>query len=108
MRLDPFCVPFASSILGSAHYMLKEYAQALPLLRDCVSRSPNMRAGHIMLAATYAQMDKLEEAQVAVAEVMRIGPKDTSSGSSRSMIKFKNPDDDQHFFDGLRKAGLPE
>src|SRR5215813_13165865 len=108
MRLDPFCVPFASSILSSAHYMLKEYAQALPLLRDCVSRSPNMPAGHIMLAATYAQMDKLEEAQVAVAEVMRIGPKDTISGSSRSMIKFKNPDDDQHFFDGLRKAGLPE
>ena len=41
MRLDPFYSPLASGILGFAHYMLKQYVQALPVLRDCVSRAPN-------------------------------------------------------------------
>jgi len=52
--------------------MLKKYVQALPLLRECVSRSPTLRGGQVWLAATYAQMGKLEEARAAVAQVMRI------------------------------------
>jgi len=108
MRLDPLYAPFASGFLGFAHYMLKQYVQALPLLRDCVSQAPNVRGPHGMLAATYAQMGKLEEARAAAAEVMRIEPNYTIGSTSRALITFKNPDDDQHYFDGLRKAGLPE
>ena len=108
VRLDPFYAPFASAFLGLAHYMLKEYVQALPLLRESVSRSPNLRNGHALLAATYAQIGKLEEARAAVAEVMRIEPNYTIGGTTRVLVRFKNPDDDQHYFDGLRKAGLPE
>jgi adenylate cyclase len=108
VRLDPFHAPFVSAFLGLAHYMLKEYMQALPLLRDCVSRSPNLRNGYVLLAATYAQIGKLEEARAAVAEVMRIEPDYTIGGTSRLLTTFKNPADDQHYFDGLRKAGLPE
>jgi adenylate cyclase len=108
MRLDPLHAPFASGLLGHAHYMLKEYAQALPLLRDCVSQSPNMRFGHTWLAATCGQMGRFEEARRAVAEVMRIEPNYTISGITRPTIAFKNAEDDQHYFDGLRKAGLPE
>ena len=108
MRLDPVYAPLASGVLGFAHYMLKEYVQALPLLRESVSRSPNLRNGHALLAATYAQIGKLEEARAAVAEVMRIEPNYTIGGTTRVLVRFKNPDDDQHYFDGLRKAGLPE
>jgi adenylate cyclase len=108
VRLDPLYAPIASGLLGFAHYMLKEYAQALPLLRDCVSRTPNVRGPHAWLAATYAQMGKFEEARAEVTEVIRIEPNYTISGSARPMVTFKNPDDDRHYFDGLRKAGLPE
>jgi len=108
MRLDPLHAPFASGLLGHAHYMLKEYAQALSLLRDCVSQSPNMRFGHTWLAATCGQMGRFEEARRAVAEVMRIEPNYTISGITRPTIAFKNAEDDQHYFDGLRKGGLPE
>jgi len=108
VRLDPLYAPFASGLLGLAHYMLKQYLQALPLLRDSVSRSPNVRGTHRMLAATYAQMGRFEEARAAVAEVMRIEPNYTIGGTSRALVTFKKPDDDQHYFDGLRKAGLPE
>src|SRR5262245_17166092 len=36
MRLDPFYAPMASGVLGFAHYMLEQYAQALPALRGGV------------------------------------------------------------------------
>src|SRR5262245_52719939 len=43
MRVDPFYPPLAPGWLGLAHYMLKQYSQALPWLQECASRSPNMR-----------------------------------------------------------------
>jgi TolB-like protein/class 3 adenylate cyclase len=108
MRLDPVSAPLAFGFLGLAHYMLKQYSQALPLLRDCVSLSPNWRSGHVFLAAIYAQMGKLEEARAEVAEVIRIEPNYSIGGIARPTVVFKNTEDDQHYFDGLRKAGLPE
>src|SRR5262249_49134190 len=59
MRLDPFYPPVASAALGFAHYMLKEYAQALSAARECVSRAADLRAGHTVLAATYAQLGQM-------------------------------------------------
>src|SRR5262245_27504744 len=41
LRLDPFYTPFATYVLGFAHYMLEQYPQALALLRDYVAEAPN-------------------------------------------------------------------
>ena len=108
MRLDPFYMPQAHLWLGFAHYMLKQYSQALPPLREYVSRAPNFRGGHACLAATYAQLGKLEEARAEAAEVLRIEPNWTIEGTQARLSTFKLPEDAEHFFDGLRKAGLPE
>jgi len=107
MRLDPYNFPFASGLLGLAHYMLREYPEALAMLRDCVSRAPKIRAGHMWLAATYGQLGRLEEARGAVAEVLHLEP-DYIIGRRRSTVIFKNAKDAEHYFDGLHKAGLPE
>jgi len=107
-RLDPFYAAVTSLFLGFAHYMLKQYAQALPLLRACVSRSPNLRSGHVVLAATYARLGQLEEARAEAAEVLRLQPNYTIAGTARLIAPFKQPKDDKHFCDALRKAGLPE
>jgi adenylate cyclase len=98
----------ASCNLGFAHFMLKQYAQALPLLRECVSRAPDFRSGHVVLAAIYARLGQLKEARAAAAEVLRIQPNYTIAGTARLIAPFKQPEDDKHFFDALRKAGLPE
>jgi adenylate cyclase len=108
MRLDPFYSPVASGNLGFAHYMLKQYPQALPALRDCVSRAPNFRGGHGCLAATYAQLGRVEEARAEAAEVLRIHPGYTIVGTARRIMGFKSAKDAEHYLDGLRKAGLPE
>jgi len=108
MRLDPFYAPIAPLSLGLAHFMLRQYAQALPLMRECASRAPNFRAAHVFLAATHAQLGNIEQAAAEAAEVLRIEPKYTIEGTQARLTPFKRPEDAEHFFGGLRKAGLPE
>jgi adenylate cyclase len=108
MRLDPFYMQLASFVLAFAHYMLGQYPQALLLLRDYIAQAPSFRAGHGLLAATYARLGHIEEARAHAAELLCLGPTFTISGAGRALSAFKDPEDDKHFFDGLRKAGLPE
>ena len=88
--------------------MLKQYSEALPLLRECVSRAPNLRGGHTWLAAIYAQLGNIEQARAEAAEVLRIEPKWTIGTQATRMSPFKRTQDAELYFDGLRKAGLPE
>ena len=108
MRYDPFYVPSVPLTLGIARYYLKEYSEALPLLREFASRAPNFSQGHIWLAANLAQLARLDEAGAEAAEALRIDPKFTIDGTARRLALNKRPEDAEHFFDGLRKAGLPE
>ena len=108
MRYDPFCSPSALGQLGLAHYILKEYSKALPPLRELSLRVPNMRQGHVWLAANLAQLGRLDEAHAEAAEILRIDPKYTIEGTQRQLALFKRTQDVEHFLDGLRKAGLPE
>jgi adenylate cyclase len=108
MRLDPFHAPLVPASLGMAHYMLQEYSQALTPLRECAARAPNMRIGHLWLAATCAQLGKIEEARTAAAEVLRIDPQWTNNRTAGTIYVFKRPADAEHLLGGLRKAGLPD
>ncbi len=108
MRCDPFCSPFALGQLGLAHYTMKEYSKALPPLRELALRVPNMRQGHVWLAANLAQLGRRDEAHAETAEILRIDPKYTIEGTQRQLAQFKRAEDVEHFLDGLRKAGLPE
>jgi adenylate cyclase len=108
MRYDPFYNPLAAGHLGLARYTLREYAQALPPLRECTSRAPDMSVGQVWLAANLAQLGRLDEARAEAAEVLRLDPKYTIDGTARRLAPFKRPEDAEHIFDGLRKAGLPE
>ena len=104
MRLDPFHAPWLSFLMGAACFMLEHYARALRVLQDYVSRAPRAAHGHIWLAATYAQLGRLDEARAEVAEVLRLRPGYYDFGSSRRIVAFKHAKDDKHFFDALRKS----
>jgi adenylate cyclase len=104
IRLDPFR-PMHLGYLGHAYYMLGRYADAVPPLRECVSRLPNHQIVHLWLAATYAQLGRFAEAEAS--EVLRIWPGFTIA-KWRPIAVYRNPKDAEHLIDGLRKAGLPE
>ena len=88
--------------------MLKEYSKALTPLRELTFRLPNMRQGHVFLAANLAQLGQLDVAHAEAAEILRIDPKYTIDGTQRRLSLLKRPEDAEHLIDGLRKAGLPE
>jgi adenylate cyclase len=103
-RLDPFYEPLAPFMAGMAFYMLENYADAVISLRETVLRAPRFMQGHLWLAATYAQMGRVDEAQAEAAQVLDMLPSYTLPAST----PFKRRADAEHLLDGLRKAGLPE
>jgi adenylate cyclase len=107
-RLDPFQHHAShSNFLGHAYYMLKRYAEAVPLLREAAARVPNLRIIPLWLAAAYAQLGQLADARAEAAEVLRIEPAFTIEKWKCTAV-YRRPEDAEHLFDGLRKAGLPE
>lgn len=109
LRLDPFYSPLTPHWLGLAHYMLGQYSVALPLLVECVSRAPNFLHGHIWLAAAYSQLGKSSQARRETREVLRIYPRYTIAGTGKRIgAVWRHRKDADHYFEGLRKAGLPE
>ena len=108
MRVDPFYSPLAAGWLGFAHYFLKQYSEAVPWLRECTTRAPNLRGGHLWSAATYAQIGELETAKFHAAEALRIQPGWTINLHGRGINHFKFAEHAEHYFGGLKMAGLPE
>ena len=107
LRLDPFSIPIARGYLGLAHFMLKQYETALPILREFVSLAPDHLPGHLWLASTYVHLGQMEKAHAEAVEVLRIDPH-WSIRKFEPLGPFKRPDDVAHFFGGMRMAGLPE
>ena len=60
-----------------------------------------------MLAATYAQLGRTDDAQWEAEEVMARRPNFTIASDIR-VRGFRDPDQLERYVDGLRKAGLPE
>ena len=54
---------------------------------------------------TCAQLGRMDEAQAEAAELLRVDPNYSIPGRSRRILGFKSA---KHYFDGLRKSGLPE
>lgn len=107
LRLDPFQNASRLGYIGHAHYMLKRYVEAIPPLQECVWRMPNFRIVKLWLAAAYAQVGQLIEARAAADDVRRIEPGFTIDRWKPTAV-YKNVEDAEHLFDGLRKAGLPQ
>ena len=87
--------------------MLKQYDAAVEAGEQAVSRDPNNAGSHRLLAAAYAQMGRMDNAQRHAQEALRIDPAfSLQAWAKRS--PFKNKSDLDHNLDGMRKAGLPE
>jgi tetratricopeptide (TPR) repeat protein len=89
--------------LGLAYYHAGQYEEAIATLK------PLLHLGwltvSLRLAASYAQLDRPDEARAQAAEVLKLKP-DFSLATFTKTQSYKNSTDLEHYLDGLRKAGL--
>jgi adenylate cyclase len=103
MRLNPKCPNFYYWVLGFSYFHLGRYEEALAALARMTSPE---HAGRL-LAATYAHLDRLEEARSAAEAYLKLDPGFSISGWAKTE-HYTDPKELQRFVDGLRKAGLPD
>ncbi len=103
LRFDPDLKPNIFWHLGLAYYLDERYSDSAAVLQRNIGRRPEPFWDYLLLAATYAQMGRTEEAARAAEAVRRIDPR-----YERLMRfdQFENSADAARVEEGLRKAGL--
>ncbi len=107
MRLNPRYSAAYIDILGRAYFILGEYEQAISEFRECITRDPALITCHSFLAATYALMGRIGEAQWEADEIRGLEPGFTLK-SDNVIPQFLRREDRERYRDGLRKAGIAE
>ena len=110
IRRDPYHVDWYCIIQGEALYCLRDYEGAVRAVRQ--ARLSDNYWGNALLAASCAQIDRMEEARTAAQRVVNFREEAQMSGRplpfSDLEFDFTDGADLDHFRDGLRKAGLME
>jgi len=96
-------------LVAKAHalYHLRRYEEAIDATTLATRQSETEFRCWTPLAASLAQMGRLDEASEAVEEVLKRKPK-VSLDYIRNAVPWKINEDMEHYLDGLRKAGLPK
>jgi TolB-like protein/class 3 adenylate cyclase len=92
------------SLIGEAHFFKHEFAEAAPKLLQSIQENPGYPHSYRVLAACYAQMERLDEAREIIARLRLLTPDLVPSAA-----QLRNPADRKLFLSGLRAAvGEPE
>jgi TolB-like protein len=107
-RLSPRDSFMAFWIVGRvwANFIDRRYEEAVKTAQQAIRLAPNNPIYRRQLAAIYGMMDRIDEAQAAIQEYLRLEPNHTVADSRK--VPTKIPEHLERFLDGLRKAGLPE
>jgi len=107
MRLNPrYPVNYLLN-LGFTYRIAGRYEEAIATAKKILARQPNFPPAYFLLAYSYAQLDRLEEAQAAGAEFQRLVPS-ASLEQWKQMAPFKDPALLERDLAALRKAGWKE
>lgn len=101
MRLNPFYPDQYLWHLGGAYYNLHRYDEAVRAIQSM----QNPTEGRRVLAASYAQLGRMDEARQEAERVMQAHP-NFSVDRWISVVPDRLESDVAHFVDGLRRAGL--
>ena len=81
------------------------YEEAISAAKEAIHREPDSLYAHTCLASCYALLDRNDEAQAEVDEILRIYPKYTLEIMGKK-APYKNPTDRDRLIGAMRKAGL--
>jgi TolB-like protein/class 3 adenylate cyclase/Flp pilus assembly protein TadD len=105
IRLNPYPSATYFYNFGCAYWMMKQYEKAIEICKIALKRDPHEMFTHMVLAASYSELDRKQEAHASAAEVLRINPK-VSLGWLAKMLPWQNKDEVDRFIDALSEAGL--
>jgi adenylate cyclase len=103
-RIDPELNAFDRFALSLAYYLKGRYAASIEQAELNQRKNADARFNRVILAAAYAQANRLADAARMVDSIRRADP---TFDSATFGNKFLNPQDLVKLRDGLRKAGLP-
>ncbi len=101
MRLNPFYPDEYLWNLASAYYNIKEYEKAI----EAALKMNNPTEGQRVLAASYAQLGRMEEARKEAARHKEAHP-NFSLDRWSSVMPDRVESYRQHFYEGLKRAGF--
>ncbi len=94
--------------MSMTHFLAGRYEEAIRWCKKSLQDLPNALPGvHRCMAASYAMLDQMEEAQRAIESLKSRVP-NVSIEATKHQMPFKRDTDTAHYSDALRKAGLPE
>jgi adenylate cyclase len=105
VAMSPIPPPRALGLLCIASRKARRYEDAVAVCRQSLQREPNNLLAHLTLAATFVEIEKMEEARAEITEVLRIDPRYTVELVPRT-FPWKDQAEIDRLIDSLRKAGL--
>ncbi len=110
IRLDPHYPAYHLFVLGLAHFVMEQFAEAATLFERALKLNPENYVPLIPLAAAQAQLGRKQEAAATIEELQKALPSVVTLSLVRRhpLWSYKNPVDKDRLLDGLRKAGMLE
>ncbi|APG95458.1 adenylate/guanylate cyclase domain-containing protein [Sinorhizobium americanum] len=103
LRLNPSRPDWYLWNIAASKYLSANYLEALSLLE----RMTDLGSAYRLLAATYAQLGRLEDARRAASELLKLNPEFSIERYS-SRAPYRDKALLARYVEGLRLAGLPE
>jgi len=104
--------PMMGTMLGSlgiAYYLAGRYEDTKRTADRLIMEQPEMPTGYRQLAASLAQLGRIDEASAVVSRhILRLIPGHTATQSGQQLPFGSNEEARRHWVEGLVKGGLPE
>ena len=107
MQLNPHHPAWYPYVFGLSYFFLNENTKAVEILEKGMVHNPDFLGVHIALAGLYAIIERSEDAEIEVKEVLRISP-GFSIEVLQKMLPLNDPVVRERVVNAVRKAGLPE
>lgn len=107
ISLNPFLPPFWRATLGRALLLAGDPEEALAHLRQCAALAPDYRPCHSSILVACVETGRLDEAQAAMRELLRLRPEWTNARHD-NIWGFRREADTERFLSAFRRIGMPE
>jgi len=93
--------------MGRCYFAMGRYGEAIAAFEQALDKNALGHRGHLLLAASYAQAGRLDDARWTVSEI-QAGGRQLSLRRIEPTIPFTRSEDRARLIEGLRRAGVPD